>query len=343
MCNNMSDFDLESVLSDLASVSGVSGDESDAAALCAQYLSRYGSVSTDAFNNVICTVGEYDEGKKTLLIDAHLDEIGMKVTYITDDGFLKAYGIGIDARVLPASTVTVYARQRLKGVVTSVPPHLKRERERATDIDDLYIDVGLSGQSAKELVSLGDTVLIENRLERMGELVTSKALDDRCCCAAVIYALELLKEHESRYNIKVLFSSKEETGSQGARTAAYSLDADLALAVDVSFAKVHGEDEEGRGELGKGAMIGIAPTLSRQLSDALIEAAQVSDLPYQIEVMSGKTGTNADALAVAKGGVPVCTVSIPIRYMHTPVEAAAMSDIENTAKLIAELCERGLY
>ncbi|MCD8095815.1 MAG: M20/M25/M40 family metallo-hydrolase [Ruminococcus sp.] len=339
----MSDFNLTDVLIDLCAADGVSGTEENIAALCEQYLSRYGRAETDEFNNVICTVGEHDESKPTLLLDAHLDEIGMVVTYIDDSGFLKASGIGLDERVLSAAQVTILGRRRLYGIVTSVPPHLQTDKKNAVSIDELYIDTGLDAESVKEIVSLGDRVLIENRLEKMGELVTSKALDDRCCCAAVIYALELLKNRACAYNIKVLFSSKEETGSQGAKTAAFKINADLAVAVDVSFAKSHSENEDYCGEIGKGAMIGFSPVLSKRLSCALKQTAEQAGIDYQIEVMSGRTGTNADVIAVSACGVPTCTLSIPIRYMHTPVEMAAMSDVENTGELIVQFCERGLF
>jgi endoglucanase len=239
--------------------------------------------------------------------------------------------------------VTVYGKKKLYGVFTSVPPHLQTENGKAAKLSDLYVDIGLSGERAKEFVSLGDRVLIENSLADMGGLVTSKAIDDRSCVAAILYALHLLKDKSCAYNISVLFSSKEEVGSQGAKTAAYRCKADLALAVDVSFGRAHGESEEETGEIGKGAMIGISPTLTRRLSNALVETAKAEKLPYQLEVMGGKTGTNADVISVSAGGTACCTVSIPIRYMHTPVEAVSLADIENTAKLIAAFCERGVF
>ena len=116
-----------------------------------------------------------------------------------------------------------------------------------------------------------------------------------------------------------------------------------ALVLDVSFGRVHGESEGDVGEIGKGAMIGISPVLSRRLTDCVTETAGAEGLPYQIEAMGGRTGTDADAITVTKGGVPTCTVSIPIKYMHTPVEAVKLSDVEDTAALVAAFCERGLF
>lgn len=332
------------ILSDLCGALGAAGAEDEISALSAQMLEKFGSVTTDCMGNVICEVGDIDPSKKTLLLVAHIDEIGMIVNYITDDGFLRVSKCGgIDTRVLPAAQVTVCGAQKLYGVVTSVPPHLQSDSSKAASLDDLYIDIGLSGERAKELVSLGDRVLIETPLAKLGELYTSKALDDRACAAAVLYALEKLSGRTSAYNIKVLFSVQEETGSRGAKTGAFTAEADLALILDVSFGKVHGESEEEVGIIGKGAMIGISPVLNRRLSDALIETAKAEALLYQLEVMGGKTGTDADVVSVSQSGVAACTVSIPIKYMHTPVEAVNIEDIENTAELIAAFCERGLF
>ena len=124
-------------------------------------------------------------------------------------------------------------------------------------------------------------------------------------------------------------------------TRSYNVEPDLAIAVDVSFAKTNGESPCDCGEMGKGPMIGVAPTLSREMSNDLISIAKSNKIPYQVEVMSGKTGTNADAIGVVKGGVKTCTVSIPLKYMHTPVEVVSIEDVENTGKLIAKFCEGG--
>jgi endoglucanase len=338
----MEKLDLKSVLSELCAADGVSGSEENIAQLCAEYLKSYGEVSVDSFNNVTCTVDGFCADKLTLVINAHIDEIGMIVNYITDDGFLRVSACGgIDERVLPAAQVTVLGKERLYGVFTSVPPHLQSKQGKTAGLSELYVDIGMSGERAKSLVSLGDRVLIENPLQQMGKLVTSKAIDDRSCVAAIIYALSLIKDKSTAYNIKVLLSTKEEVGSQGAKTAMFNENADLALAVDVTFGRVHGESEENTGEIGSGAMIGVSPTLSRLFSNALIGLAKEENIPYQIEVMGGKTGTDADAFSVSKSGVAACTLSVPIRYMHTPVEAVSLDDIENTAKLIAAFCERG--
>ena len=152
----------------------------------------------------------------------------------------------------------------------------------------------------------------------------------------MLYALELLRDKELAYNVAVVFSSQEEVGERGAKTGAFEVDPDIALAVDVSFAYAIGEDESKCGYLGKGPMIGISPSLSREISDGLFAAARKADIPYQTEVMSGLTSTNADRYSVNRCGAKACTVSIPLRNMHTPVEVIDLADVELTAKLLAE-------
>ena len=161
-------------------------------------------------------------------------------------------------------------------------------------------------------------------------------MDDRSGIAAILYTLKLLKDRETAYNVTVVFSAQEELGERGAKIGAYSLATDIAIAVDVSFAYADGEDRKKCGLLGKGAMIGIAPSLSREISDGLVRAAESAGLPYQIEVMNGLTSTNADQYSVSRCGAKACTLSIPLRNMHTPVEVIDISDVRNTAEILAE-------
>ena len=334
-------MDIIDVLSRLTSSVGVSGNEYDASATASEILSDYAEVNVDSFGNVYGKVGDFSENKKTLLLDAHIDEIGMIVTDITDDGFLKVAECGgPDRRVLPAQQVSIYGKEKIYGVITSTPPHLETDNRKIPDMDEIFIDTGLNGESLRNIVSRGDRVLIENTLEKMNDrIVTSKSLDDRCGVTAILLALDKLKGRKTKYNISVLFSAQEETGERGAKTGAYNIDADMAVVVDVSFGLTHGEKEENCGKTGGGCMIGIAPSLSGELSDAFIKTAKEKNIPYQREIMNGKTGTNADEIGISRGGVATVTLSVPIKYMHTPVEVCDITDIENTAELIAEFVQ----
>ncbi|MBQ9375624.1 MAG: M42 family metallopeptidase [Ruminococcus sp.] len=334
-------MDIEKTIEALACENGISGDEFPASAKAAEMLSQYLDVTVDDFGNVFGVSKAFDESKETLLLDAHIDEIGMIVTYITDDGFLKVDKCGgLDMRLLLAQQVDVLGRETVTGVVISTPPHLEKDSKKLPEIEDIYIDVGMSKESAEKVISAGDRVYINNSLIRLqNDYVSSKALDDRAGVAAILYALELLKDKQTKYNIKVQFSVQEEIGVRGATIGAYKSDADIALAVDVSFAKTIDDKPDKCGELSKGAMIGVAPSLSREVSDKLISVAKCNNIPYQIEVMGGNTGTDADVIGITKAGIKTCTVSIPLKYMHTPVEVVSIADIENTGKLIAKFCE----
>ncbi|WP_028504561.1 M20/M25/M40 family metallo-hydrolase [Ruminococcus sp. FC2018] len=333
-------FDLKQALSELCAAPGVSGAEKTAQQTAQQLLSQFAKTETDSFGNVYGYVGEQTHGRQKLMLEAHIDEIGYIVTYITDEGFLKISGCGgIDERALAAQQVTVYGKETIKGVITSIPPHLS-EKNNSYSINDVFVDIGLSKQQAEKLVSPGDRVLVENELVSLGgSLVTSKALDDRSGVAAVLLALDMLKDKQTVYDICVLFAAQEETGERGAKTGAFRLAPDLAIAVDVSFAKTHFESEEDCAKMGQGAMIGIAPVLSSEFSQGLIQTAERCGLPYQLEIMSGTTGTDADKISITAGGVRTVIVSVPLKYMHTPVEVIDLGDVEKTAQLIAEFAQ----
>ncbi|MGN1133268.1 MAG: M42 family metallopeptidase [Oscillospiraceae bacterium] len=333
---------IKEVLAQLINNNGVSGEEFNASECAKNILSEYLDCHIDSFGNVYGTDREYDEQKETILLEAHIDEIGMIVTYITDSGFLKVSNCGgLDQRLLLAQQVDVICRDKIiKGVITSTPPHLEKDNSKSADIEDIFIDIGMSKEQAEKAVSLGDRVFINNELSDLaGDVVTAHAIDDRSGAAAILYALDMLKGKNKKYNINVLFSAQEEVGERGAEIGIQNLQPDIALIVDVSFARVAGDNPQDCGKMCCGPMIGIAPSLTRQVSEGLKKAAVENNIPYQIEVMNGKTGTDADVIGIANGGIKVCTVSIPLKYMHTPIETVNINDIENTAKLIAVFCE----
>ena len=330
-------MDLKQVTMSLADAKGVSGDENEAAQLALSYLKNY---TDDCFirnGNVIGNFGERREGKKHILIDAHIDQIGFVVSYITDDGFLKISNCGgIDRRLLLAQQVTVMGKEKIDGVICSIPPHLEKDDSKVPELSDICIDIGMTKEEAEKTVSLGDKIVFRQKsAELLGDRITGAALDDRCGAAAILYAVDRLKNEQVNCSYTVLFSTQEEVGERGAKIGVFDISPDIALAVDVSFALTSDDSELKCGKMGKGCMIGFAPTLDRELSRQLADIAEKNGLPYQREIMGGETGTNADRFSVNCGGVKTCTLSIPLKYMHTPVEVISMSDVENTGELIA--------
>lgn len=329
-------MDIEKIIMSLADTSGVSGDEGEAAELALSYLKEY---TDDCFiknGSVIGNLG-VKGGKPHILLDAHIDRIGLVVTYITEDGFLKVSGCGgIDRRLLYAQQVTVLGRKPVRGVVCAMPPHLEKDESKVPEMEDICIDIGMTKEQAEQAVSLGDKIVFSVHCEKMqGDRITGASLDDRSGVAAILRALELLKGEPLKCGLTVLFSAQEEVGERGAKTAAFDIEPDIALAVDVSFALTSDDKEEKCGKLGKGCMIGFSPVLERGLSEQIRGIAEREKMPYQIEIMSGETGTNADQFSVNKGGAKAVTLSIPLKYMHTPVEVISLADVENTARLIA--------
>ncbi len=334
-------MDLTNILKELCDASGVSGAECEASAVAAKMLKPYvEEVQIDSFNNVIATVKKADKGQMTLLLDAHIDQIGLIVTAIDDKGFLKVGSCGgVDRRLMLGQQVTILSKERQRGIVCTIPPHLSKEgdSDKVPEIDDIAIDVGLSADKAKEKIALGDRVIIDSLfLTLMENKISAKALDDRAGVASIIKAVSMLKDKRLPCGVSVLFSAEEETGERGAQVAGYNINPDIAVAVDVSFAHTPDADENKCGKLSKGVMIGISPTLDKKISDSFIKISERENIPYQLEVMSGSTGTNADVIGTSRGGVRTGLLSIPLRYMHTPIEVIDLGDVQAVSDLIVK-------
>lgn len=331
-------MNIKAVIKNLVNSKGISGNEN---CVCETALALLKEYCPDAYiknGNVIGKFGSFSDNRPHILLDAHIDQVGMIVTYITDEGFIKIGNVGgLDRRLLPAQQVTIHGSKQIKGVICSVPPHLTKGKSSVLKIEDVAIDTGYSKKELEKIVMQGDMVTFDTvYTELINDRITASALDDRCGIASILYALELLKNTSLNCNVTVLFSAQEELGERGAKIACYEINPDIALAVDVSFGYTCGDTEHECGKLSEGAMIGISPSLSKEISDALINTAKNNDIPYQLEVMSGLTSTNADRFSVSRNGVKACTVSIPLRYMHTPVEVIDVKDVELTGKLIAQ-------
>lgn len=337
---------LTELLSTLSGAEGVSGREAPAADKVLGLLRAYcPDASVDRNGNLIGSCGSHEEGMPHILLDAHLDQVGLIVTAITDEGFVRVGNVGgLDLRLMPAQNVWLHGRQTIPGVIASVPPHLSGGEQKVPDVTELLIDTGYTKAELEEILSPGDRISFDTPFQLLqGDRIAARSMDDRCGMAAILYALELLKGEQLPCKLSVLFSSQEEVGECGAETAVYTIQPDFAIAVDVTFALGHGDDPVKCGKLGAGPMIGISPTLSEAVSNGLISAAKAQNIPWQPEVMAGTTGTNADRFSVSRGGVRSCTLSIPLRYMHTPSEVIALSDVEATGRLLAAWIMEGHY
>ena len=339
MIQNM---DIKGLIKELCSANGVSGDERNVFDIAKKHLENLAEISADSNGNLYAVLGNVNSSK-TILLDAHLDRIGFIVTDIDDNGFVKVDKCGgVDIRTL--QDCELVSENNIVGVVCCMPPHLSNgNSDKATPISKIWVDFGMPADEVKKYIKIGDTLTFKSHpIELLNERIASPALDNRCSVASLIRCADILKNEVLDYKVVILLSSQEETYGTGAKTGAYKIDADEAIVVDVSFASQPDiSGQYSKIELEKGPMVCISPILNRAMSDKLIDIAVSKNIPYQLEPISGRTGTNADHISVTKSGVKTTVVSIPQRYMHTQVEVISVNDVENTAKLICEYIRCG--
>lgn len=322
-----------------------SGRECAAYAAAREMLSPLGEVKRTPLGSLLCCVNEGKEGAPHLLLEAHLDQIGFIVTRV-EEGFLRFAKVGgIDARWLPATPVVIHAAGGdYPGIITSVPPHLAGDgTDHSIKIENLLIDTGFTAETAAKLFAPGDIATFAAKpAELLNGRLAAPALDDRIGCAAVIAAAEEIAAEKPDCKVTVLLSSMEEVGGQGAMTGGFAVQPDYAIAVDVSFGDGFGCAPEKTVPLGGGTMLGYSPLLNRDLTAKLKELAEQHEIPLQHEPMGGRTGTDADELAIVGRGVKTALLSIPLRSMHTVAETIDPEDAANTARLMALAAKEGI-
>ncbi len=338
-------MELFDLLKQLADLPGPSGHICAVTAQAGRLLEPLvDEVHRDKLNSVYGLRRCGKAGAKKVLLDAHLDEIGFIVTG-HEEGFLRFSTIGgVDPRMLPSRELLLMGEKPGFGIVATKPPHVmtSEEAEQASAIEDLRIDVGLTQEEAQTRYPIGTTAVYRESLRHLqGSRVAGKALDDRAGFAVLLRTLELLKDETLDVDVYVLGSNQEETGGDGALVAAYAIDPDCAVAVDVTFATQADVAQSKAFPLGSGAVIGVGPNMARWMTERFKTCAQKLDMPVNLEVMSGNSGTNGWDIQTAREGIATQVLSIPLRYMHTPMEVMDLEDLECTAQLLAEFL-RGL-
>ena len=338
---------LDELIKLLSEINAPSGAETMAAERIAQLLEPLvDELYTDPMGSIIAFRRGIDPAARTLMLTAHMDEIGLIVTGITDEGFLSFDTLGgVDSRYLPAQEVWILARDEepVYGVIDTMPPHVlaAADMEKAVPVDKLYIDIGLSKEDARELIPLGSAVSFRApAIEFPNGQIVGKSLDNRISVAIILEALRQMRDYELDINIAVLFAAQEELGNRGAMPGSYSISPDFALVVDATFAKAPDTPSAGVFKLGAGPTIGVGPNMSRGITQLLMSVAEEFDLPYQTEVLHASSGTDAWAVQVSRGGVATALLSPPLRYMHSPVELIDTADAEVAVQLVVELCNR---
>jgi len=330
----------------LLTAAGPSGYERAPATVFADIARGFtDDVRTDVMGSVVARVPGTQEGAPLLAVVGHIDEIGLIVTHIDDDGFLSFTGVGgWDPQILVGQRVEIATREgTVPGVVGKKPIHLLKdeERKKVPELRDLHLDIGApDGDAARAKVRIGDVAVIAGEpVELLGDRVVSRSMDNRLGSWIALEAARLVAEGGGAPgDVAAVGAVQEEITFAGARTTAYGLSPDVAIAVDVTHATdAPGIDvkELGKHELGGGAVIERGSTLHPLVFELLHEAAEREGIPFTVQASARGTGTDADAIHISRAGVPTGLVSIALRYMHSPVEMVQLGDIDACARLIA--------
>jgi len=327
-------------LSLISIASGVSGYETSIASLVKdRFITLADEVRCDTFGNVYALKKGNSKSDKRIMLAAHMDEIGLMVKKIDPRGFLRFTSIGgVDQRTLLSQEVLVHGRQAIPGIIGSIPPHLlqKGDSDQAVKMEDMVIDVGLSAAKLNELIQVGDIITLKRDIvPLLNNVMAGKSLDDRAGVVVMMVCLEELSHLKHIHNVIAVATTQEEVGLRGALTSAYTLNPDLAVAIDVTHASTPDTKGQVGIELGKGPAVALGPNIHPAIYCHFSETAEEHRLPIQIEPIPGHSGTDAWAIQVSQAGVPTGLISIPLRYMHTSVETLDMQDVINSGKLLA--------
>jgi putative aminopeptidase FrvX len=340
---------LPDALRKLLTAPGPSGYEQAAAAVFRDAASAFAEVTHDSIGSTVARVPGTGDGPSVAIV-GHIDEIGLIVHHIDDDGFLWFGGVGgWDPVVLVGQRVEIATRDGLvPGVVGKKPIHLlePEDRKKAPELKHLHIDIGArDGEQARGLVRIGDVAVVAGEpIELPNDRYASRSMDNRIGCFVALEAARLVAEAGGAPgDVYACAVTQEEITFGGANTTAYSLRPDIAIAVDVTFETKppgHDEKEHGRHHFGSGPVITRGSTLNPQVFEWLHEAGEAEGIPFTLSASSRATWTDADAFHASRAGIPTGLVSVPLRYMHSPVEVVQLDDVTNAARLIAAFATR---
>lgn len=342
---------MNDLIEELSNAPGVSGFEGNIREIIDKELkSHVDEIEIDNLGNIIATKKGRNNGKKIMLA-AHMDEIGLMVKHIDKKGFINFTKIGgINDQMLMNQEVYIHSDDGSKvlGVIGAKPPHKMKpaEKKKVISHENMFIDIGASSrEEAEEMVGIGYPITIKHNFSRLnGSIVTGKAFDNRIGCYVLIETMKRVKTDSTIYGVGTV---QEEVGLKGARTSAFKIDPDMAIALDVTIAGDHPgiKEEEAPAKINEGPAIILTDASGRglithpEVKKRLIETAEEENIPYQLEVSEGGT-TDATAIHLTREGIPTGVLSVPTRYIHTPVEVVSLEDVENTVKLLVALLEK---
>ena len=329
-------INLTNLLINLCKIEKVSGDESTISKFLQELLAPLcKEIIITQNNSVIAKFSNSKSNSKEVILTAHLDEIGFLVKEITENGFLKIENCGrTNLNLTDFQIVEVHGARKLTGF-SFITNEAQNEQSK-----ELLINLGLKKQEVEKVVKAGDRVNFKfNPIILNDNKFCSKSLDDSAGVASILLAINKINLLNLNCNLTVIFSSQEETSSNGIITSSNFCNADVAICVDVTFAKFLGCDVAGINEMTKGPAIGVSPILDLNLTKKLQKIAIENKITHQLEIMNEKTSTDADKIVKTNKGIKTCLISIPIKYMHSPIEQVALIDILNTSELIVKFIE----
>lgn len=334
---------LKNFLKDLIYAPTVSGYETVSAEkimdMCTQFSDGFftdGYVTTA--KSIVLSRKCGKKNARRLCFDAHLDTIGFAVSEICGDGYLRLAPLGgIDANILPSGEVLILGKQRIRGIVSSIPPHLSGS-DKLPAIGELLVDTGFTDEHLREIVSVGNpAMLYPHFTELLGNRISSVSLDDKICIAAAVEAVKRMGNLENT-DIYLYLSSGEERGGNGSHHIYEEIAPDALIVLDVNFAKEKGSVDGEYGVLSEGAMMSYSAVTSVKFTRFVAECAKGEKLQLVNEMTY--TGTNADVSARVGFGIPTAVVSIPIKYMHSSVETADMNDVVSCANILSGVAKQ---
>ena len=336
---------VKDMLSSLTSISAPSGYEMPIVQFLKDKLSVYSNlkIEEDVLGNLIVTKkGKTD---KTIMLVAHCDEIGLMVSYIEESGYVRFTRIGgVDNRLLKGRQVKIlHNGSECYGVIGTIPIHMRQNSNtKEVDESELWIDIGcVNKEETEKLVSVGDSIVIDSTYYEMpNNIIACRGLDNKAGVATLLKVLSLICDIECDVNISVVFSAQEEVGLRGVKTATYSISPDICIVVDVAHATDYpmiNKAKYGDIHIGDGPIIPIGSDLTFAIQRKLQDITHSLNLEYQSLALSGFSGTDANAAQVTKIGCATGLISIPCRYMHSPVEVVSLDDIQDVVCVLTEL------
>ncbi|HHV19717.1 MAG TPA: M42 family metallopeptidase [Thermoanaerobacterales bacterium] len=302
------------------------------------FLNYCDDVKCDNLGNIIGFKRGLSSDYK-LMLAAHMDEIGLMVKHIDEEGFIRfAFVGGVDRRILPNQEVIIHGRKKVPGIIGNKPPHIQEpeERKKMVKAEDMFIDTGFPVQDVQKYITIGDFITFKRKpVELFNNCFSSNALDNRAGIAVMLYTLQQLTKLKHTVDVYTVATAQEEVGLRGAIVSSYGIYPDIGIAVDVCHGDMPDTPEYDTQKLGSGPVLALGPNIHSKLFERLKQIAEDHKIPYQLNPESSSTGTDAWAIQITKEGIPTALVSIPLRYMHTTVETLCLDDIKMSGRLIS--------